>query len=461
MTLYHEDTIAGISTAAGEGGVAIIRISGPDAAAILCNAFSSKPHYEPSQIPDHLMRYGHVLDQDGSRIDEAMAVLFRAPRSYTREDVAEIHVHGGRVCAERTLMRTVELGARPALPGEFTRRAFENGRIDLTQAEAVMDTIRAEGEMAQRSAQMQLSGQLREQIEYFQDELTYLLAKIDAAADYPDEDLDEETRISCINDFEKISREISSILSRASDARHIREGLMTAIVGAPNAGKSSLLNALLGNDRAIVTPIAGTTRDTIEERFSYKGMVFRLIDTAGLRETQDAIESIGVSKAKEILQEADLVLYVVDAADPASFDPDTLRSVPDGKPTVLLLNKSDLEAKITSEAILSIVPQVEILNICAKTGEGLPSLYEVMFRHAVRENTAAEQLFVSNVRHIRLLSQTADVLRQGLASARQNVPIDFLGIDVQEAWRLLAQITGKTCDENVIDTIFSNFCVGK
>ena len=461
MTLYQEDTIAGISTAAGEGGVAIIRISGSDAPRILSEAFFARPACAPDQIPDHLMRYGHVLDADGSRIDEAMAVLFRAPRSYTREDVAELHVHGGRICAERTLMRTVSLGARLALPGEFTRRAFENGRIDLTQAEAVMDAIRADGEMAQKSAQLQLSGQLRDRIEAFQDDLTFLLAKIDAAADYPDEDLDEETRISCIRDFERISGEIGDILSRASDARHVREGLITAIVGAPNAGKSSLLNALLGNDRAIVTPIAGTTRDTIEERFSYKGMIFRLIDTAGLRETQDTIESIGVSKAREILQEADLVLYVVDAADPSSFDPETLLSVPENKPTILLLNKSDLEAQITANQIAPIVPHVEILNICAKTGEGLPSLYENMFRHAIRENVSSEQLFVSNIRHIRLLSQAQDALNQGLSSAKQNVPIDFLGIDVQEAWKLLAQITGKTCDEDVIDTIFSNFCVGK
>ena len=457
------DTVAAIATAPGEGGVAIVRVSGPDAPRILSEAFrSGKRPIDPDKIPDHLMRYGHVLDASGNAIDEAMAVLFRAPRSYTAENVAEFHVHGGRLCAERTLARVLELGARIAEPGEFTRRAFENGRIDLTQAEAVMDTIRADAELAQRAAQAQLSGALRKMIEAFQERLSMLLAKIDAAADYPDEDLDEETRVSCVNEFSALSDEIDALLSSAQDARHIRDGVATAIFGAPNAGKSSLLNLLVGSDRAIVTDIPGTTRDTLEERLVLNGLLFRLIDTAGLRDAADAVEQIGVDRARAAIDAADLLIFVVDAADRTSFDQKMLQDLPKSKPLIVLLNKSDLPAAVEKSEILSLAPQAVVLSIAAKTGEGAQDVQNALLAAALSETRRGDgQLLLGNARHVQSLKLAKAAIDRGRTSAQDGLPVDLLGVDVQEAWQALGAITGQTCQEDVIDKIFENFCVGK
>ncbi len=463
MADYYDDTIAAIATAPGEGGVAIVRISGTSAPDILSVCFQSPGgHCPPEKIPDHLMRYGHVMQADGEIIDEAMAVLFRAPRSYTRQDVAELHVHGGRLCAERTLARVLELGARIAMPGEFTRRAFENGRIDLTQAEAVMDAIRAEALLAGRAAQEQLSGALRKKIESFQQELTMLLAKIDAAADYPDEDLDEETRIQCVDTFRFLDAQLTSLLANAADARHIRDGVATAIFGAPNAGKSSLLNLLLGNERAIVTPIAGTTRDTLEERLTLRGLVFRLIDTAGLRQTNDAVEAIGVDRARDCIRTADILICVIDAADPSSLDATLLSSLPAEKPLLVLLNKSDLPAVIDPKTISNLCPHAVILQICAKTGQGADAIRDALYNAALSEQKYdSSTLLLGNMRHVETLRRAKTALSRGLQSASDGVPIDLLGVDVQEVWHILGDITGNNCEESVIDTIFENFCVGK
>ncbi len=462
MKFLFDDTIAGIATAPGEGGVAIVRVSGQDAASLLCDAFRGKKNIAPENIPTRLMRYGHIIGADGEIIDEAMAVLFRAPYSYTREDVAELHVHGGSFCAQKTLARLVELGARIAQPGEFTRRAFENGRIDLSQAEAVMDAIRADGELASRAAQDQLSGSLRREIEEFQSRLTMLLAKIDAAADYPDEDLDEETRVSCVEEFRRLSDRMQVLLRGAKDARHIRDGVATAIFGAPNAGKSSVLNLLLGSDRAIVTPIAGTTRDTLEERLVLRGLVFRLIDTAGIRDTEDTVEAIGVDRAKNTIEQADILVFVIDSANQADFDPQVAASLPTDKPLLVLLNKSDLTTEVSSSQIETLLPRAKVLSICARTGEGGDTLRDALYEIALGETSqSSSQLLLGNMRHVQLLKEACNILQRGLDAAMSGIPVDLLGVDVQQAWQVLGQITGNTCEEDVIDAIFANFCVGK
>ena len=462
MKFFFDDTIAGIATAPGEGGVAIVRVSGADASALLCACFHGKQNMAAEEIPTRLMRYGHILAADGSVIDEAMAVLFRAPYSYTKEDVAEFHVHGGSFNAQKTLERLVELGARIAQPGEFTRRAFENGRIDLSQAEAVMDAIRADGKLASRAAQDQLSGSLRRMIEDFQSRLTMLLAKIDAAADYPDEDLDEETRVSCIAEFDTLCTEMDTLLSDASQARHIRDGVATAIFGAPNAGKSSVLNLLLGSDRAIVTPIAGTTRDTLEERLVLRGLVFRLIDTAGIRETSDTVEAIGVDRARNSVEQADILVFVIDSGNRADFDAKILKSVPKDKPLLVLLNKSDLETEVTNKDILQAASHAKILSICAKTGEGGQELKDLLYQTALgKTGGSSSQLLLGNMRHVHALKEAYQILKRGSEAAQSGIPVDLLGVDVQQAWQVLGQITGNTCEEDVIDAIFANFCVGK
>nr|WP_162990771.1 tRNA uridine-5-carboxymethylaminomethyl(34) synthesis GTPase MnmE [Maliibacterium massiliense] len=461
--MQENETIVGVATPPGVGGVAIVRISGPRAAQMLSACFTpgaGAVQTDAADIPDHLMRYGYVREDSGAPIDEAMAVLMRAPRSYTCEDVAELHVHGGRMSVERTVARVLALGARMAAPGEFTRRAFEHGRIDLSQAEAVMDAIAAQGERAAAQAMRQLTGALRRDIEDMQAVLTNLLAHIEVTVDYPEEDLERETLLAIEQGVCAALARVRALLAGAKGARYLREGLRVALWGRPNAGKSSLLNALLGAPRAIVTDIPGTTRDTLEETLVIDGLCVRLIDTAGLREAAGQVEAMGVARAERALREADASVLVIDASlgiDPA----DEARAAPlAGKPLIVALNKDDLAACVTEQEVRAAFPQGVLLRLSARTGEGIDALRRAIADVALSQSGAGDGL-LANPRHIAALQDALAAMELALAGCRAQMPPDVVAIDVRDAWTHLGRVTGSTCDEDILDAIFSQFCLGK
>ena len=446
------DTIVGIATAAGEGGVAIVRISGEDAAQLLSQVFHSGKFQPPYE--SHKLMYGHVVD--GSEVvDECMAVYMAAPRTYTREDVCEIHTHGGSTAAALTMKLLIRHGARPAEAGEFTRRAFMNGRIDLSQAEAVLGVISAQSQAALRAQQMQLSGGQSRFIRQAQEQLTTLLAGLEAHIDYPDE-IDEEEAISGLNEgLDKLIRSLNAAIDERS-ARIVREGLRVALCGRPNAGKSTLFNALLGEEKAIVTAIPGTTRDVLEGSFTLDGCRVLLSDTAGLRDSEDVVEQIGVERARKTLQEADVALLVVDASQPLTDEDRELLSSPLDCPCATLLNKQDA-AIITPEDAAALNAPEPILSLSAKTGEGLDRVQDYL-RSQLK---APQQLLLTHERHMAVARQALERLEAARHALSTDAPMDFAAVDLHEALYLLGRITGESVDEKLLDDIFSRFCVGK
>ena len=445
------DTIVGIATAAGEGGVAIVRISGDNAATLLSQVFRSRqqPPYET-----HKLMYGHVMDGDET-VDECMAVYMAAPRTYTREDVCEIHTHGGSTAAALTMKLLIRLGARPAEAGEFTRRAFMNGRIDLSQAEAVMGVISAQSQSALRAQQMQLSGGQSRFIRDAQEQLTTLLAGLEAHIDYPDE-IDEEEAVSGLN--EGLDRLIDSLNAAIDErsARIVREGLRVALCGRPNAGKSTLFNALLGEEKAIVTAIPGTTRDVLDGSFTLDGCRVLLSDTAGLRDSEDVVEQIGVERARKTLQEADVALLVVDASQPLTEEDKALLATAFDCPCATLLNKQDA-AVVTPEEAAALNAPSPILSLSAKNGDGLDDV-RAFLRTQLK---APQQLLLTHERHMAVARQALERLEAARDSLLQDAPADFAAVDLHEALYLLGRITGESVDEKLLDDIFSRFCVGK
>ncbi len=446
------DTIVGIATAAGEGGVAIVRISGEEAAQLLAQVFRSGRHQPPYE--SHRMMYGHVTD--GSEIvDECMAVYMAAPRTYTREDVCEIHTHGGSTAAALTMKLLIRHGARPAEAGEFTRRAFMNGRIDLSQAEAVMGVITAQSQAALRAEQQQLSGGQSRFIKQAQEQLTTLLAGLEAHIDYPDE-IDEEEAISGLNaGLDSLIQSLGAAIDERS-ARIVREGLRVALCGRPNAGKSTLFNALLGEEKAIVTAIPGTTRDVLEGSFSLDGCRVNLSDTAGLRESEDVVEQIGVERARKALSEADVALLVVDASQPLTDEDRELLTTPLPCPCATLLNKQDA-ALVTAEEVQALGAPDPVLCLSAMTGEGLEGVKDYL-RTQLR---TPQQLLLTHERHMSVARQALERLNQAKRSLASGAPTDFAAVDLHEALYLLGRITGESVDEKLLDDIFSRFCVGK
>ena len=448
------DTIVGVATAAGEGGVAIVRMSGDEAAAIFEQAF--RPRKRKPPFESHRLMLGHVLDENGEPIDEAMGVIMRAPNSYTREDVCEIHTHGGSVAASLVMRRLIRLGARPAEAGEFTRRAFMNGRIDLMQAEAVMGVIGAQSAAALRAEQRQLSGGQSRFIRDAQDDLTMLLAGLEAHIDYPDE-IDEDEALEGLTDG---LVKLIATLEKAIDergARIVREGLHVALCGRPNAGKSTLFNALLGEDRAIVTDIPGTTRDVLEGSFSLDGVRVILQDTAGLRESGDAVEQIGVERARAALDKADVALLLVDASTELTDDERELLLLKTPCPCAVLLNKEDAGEKISPEAVYAIRPDAKVYGLSARMGEGLENVRDFL-RGFVQK---PQELMLTHERHMSVARQALDRLRQAQKGLAYDQPLDLAAVDMHEALYLLGRITGDSVDEQLLDDIFSRFCVGK
>ena len=448
------ETIAAIATAQGLGGIAIVRVSGPEAAAILRGCF--RPARKDRAFESHRLMYGHVADADGADIDEAMAVLMRAPSTYTREDVAEIHCHGGRISAETVLRRVLALGARMAGPGEFTRRAFLNGRVDLSRAEAVMQLIGANSAAAARASLRQLEGGVSGFVRRVSDELIDVMALLEASTDFPDEVEEEAAGGEIARRLGAVAEEIRRRCD-SRGARLLREGASIVLAGRPNVGKSSLMNALLNQDRAIVTPIPGTTRDVLTERVSFGGVMAELSDTAGQRLTEDPIEKIGVDRARRAMDAADVILIVLDGSQPLDDSDRELIANADGR-AIVCLNKQDLENAVTAEEIAGLTRQ-RIMVISAASGQGVDALSEEIARRVAVDAEADGQLVAQ--RHIDCAARAADCLENAITGIEAGMPLDTAAIDIREALSRLADITGENATEAVIDRVFASFCVGK
>ena len=452
--IVESSTIAAIATAPGVGGIAIIRISGDRALEVLDSVFLPKRKSARGALKSHRMYYGHMLDSFGQVLDEVMAVYMAAPNSYTKEDVAEIHCHGGGLSAQRALGAVFACGVRPAEPGEFTKRAFLNGRLDLSEAEGVMQLIAANSESAARNAVRQMRGGVSSFVQSVQGELTDLLSMIAASIDFPDE-VDE---VQTAGQVREGALNLCEIIAHHSDekaARMVRDGAHVVLVGKPNVGKSSLMNAFLNAERAIVTDLPGTTRDVLSERISLNGIGVTISDTAGQRKTQDPIEKIGVDRAEDAQKNADVVLLVLDGSRPLSEEDKQLMEVADER-WMVLINQQDRPQIWGTE----LVPDgVEAYSVSAKAQKGMDQVISALSRR-LAAGTDGEDLITAQ-RHLSLCKQAADSLRRAIQSIEAGFPLDLVSADIWEAAQHLSDITGGQADEQVIDRVFSQFCVGK
>jgi len=457
------DTIAAIATPPGLGGIGIVRISGSAAASILDRLFFlPKDHSPPSHWESHHLYYGQVRNpQNGQLIDEALAVLMRAPHSYTAEDVGELQCHGGSVSLAAVMSAVLVCGARLASPGEFTMRAFLNGRLDLAQAEAVLDLIEAKTPQAATQAAGQLSGTLSRKLMDLGDKILEMLTIIAAATDFPEdvENLSAQEALGSITAFEK---EVAALLAGAHAGRIYREGLSVVLLGAPNAGKSSIMNALLQEDRVIVTHIPGTTRDVIEEYLDIEGIPVLLSDTAGLRESDNEVESIGIAKSISKAQEAGILLLIIDATDPLSEDVRQMLDVYAGERALILLNKCDIADPFPLlECLSKEYPGMPLVTLSAKTGKGLDDLRSAIVQKAFGSATGQREGTINNLRHQEALMLAAEHLGEARKAIEHGFPVDLVSVDLQAAWQALGEISGQTAAQDVIDKIFADFCLGK
>ena len=466
MAENFEDTIAAVSTAMAPSGIGIVRISGEEAFEIADRVYSGKKGKKLSDQKQYTIHYGYISDH-GEKIDEVLVMVMRAPHSYTGENTVEIDCHGGVLATRRVLEAVIHAGARPAEPGEFTKRAFLNGRIDLSQAEAVMDIISAKNDYALKSAQQQLSGSISGKIEEIRQKLLYETAHIEAALDDPEHmNLDGYgPELRRIVDLQR--QEIHKLLESADSGKLIQEGIKTVILGKPNAGKSSLLNLLLGEERAIVTDIAGTTRDVLEEQVNIRGITLRILDTAGIRNASDKIEQIGVRRAIDQAEDADLILYVVDRSVPLDQNDYEIMKLIRDKKAIVILNKSDLSSEVTEEMLRNELagrcagPSV-ILNLSAKEKQGLEDfekqIEKMFFNGKIEFN---DQIYVTNARHKKALEDAENSLNYVIKSIDDQMPEDFWSIDLMGAIDALGRITGESLGEDLVNEIFAKFCMGK
>ena len=452
------DTIAAISTPRGEGGIGIIRISGDKSFEILERIFNTK---NPNRdLGFYKFNYGFIHD-NGKIIDEVMAVRMKAPKTYTCEDVVEINFHGGHLISEKVLELVLKNGARHAEQGEFTKRAFMNGRIDLSQAEAVMDIIQGKTEKSISLSLEQLRGDLRDKIGSFKKALLDVTAHVNVVLDYPEEGIDDPLPSNLRENLENVYAEADRLISSYDKGKKIKEGIKTVIAGKPNVGKSTLLNSLLKEERAIVTHIPGTTRDVIEEIINIKGIPLVLTDTAGIRKTEDIVENIGVEKSKKFIENADLVLLVLDASrELESEDREVIQEIQNNnKKTIVLLNKIDLERKIELDEF----GLENILEISAKDNIGIEDMEERIYSYIVEEKVedSSEKLIITNIRHKTALEKTKDAIRNIFETIDAGMPMDLISVDLKEALDSLSEITGEISSEDILDHVFGNFCVGK
>ena len=449
-----EDTIAAIATPLGEGGLAVIRLSGGDAMAISAKCFRSigDASKKPTDAPTHTLHYGKIT-HDGREIDEVLLAVLRAPRTFTREHTVEITCHGGLLAAQSVLKAILAAGARSAEPGEFTRRAFLNGRIDLAQAEAVVDIIHARTDLALAAANEQLAGKLSQRINQLRDDLMHTLAHVEAHIDFPDEDIAPDTMAQLLARLDASLDFIDELLATADEGQILRQGIRAAIIGRPNVGKSSLLNQLLGHERAIVTPTAGTTRDTIEETANIRGIPVVFIDTAGLRESADAIEAEGIRRSYESIAKAELILQVFDASQLLTDEDQKNIDDSDGKKRILVANKADLHPKLDPPGTI---------KTCCLDGTGIEDLKDAIRAAAWSGDIRVEMLPVMiNARHQNALRRARDAVEKSLAAFRAGETLELPAIDLRIAANAVGEVVGKTSTEDLLDAILSQFCIGK
>lgn len=472
------DTIAAIATAMSDSGIGIVRISGDDAVSIADKIYrNAKNKKSLSKYDSHTIHYGFIVDDEETVIDEVMVSVMKAPRSYTMEDTVEINCHGGVFMMKKLLDVVLQAGARIAEPGEFTKRAFLNGRIDLSKAEAVMDIINAKNEFALLSSVRQLKGSVSDIIKIIRADILHEIAYIEAALDDPEHfDLESDdyknTLLGIVN---KIKDHIQVLISSSENGRILKEGIRTVIIGKPNAGKSSLLNVLVGEERAIVTDVAGTTRDILEETISIDGILFNILDTAGIRSTEDIVEKIGVDRARNAVEEADLILYVIDSSVPLDENDESILKMIENKNVIILLNKSDLSSSVTEENILFVISQIQghyseladkykdrIIKTSMKEKDGieifLKTVKEMFFHGDIVYN---DEVYITNMRHKEALKDSYDSLIQVEKSIEDDMPEDFFTIDLMNAYVSLGMIIGEEIGDDLVNEIFSKFCMGK
>lgn len=454
MITKEFDTIAAISTPLGEGAIAIVRLSGSDALSIAKKVFQGK---DLDKVASHTINYGHIFDKD-RLVDEVMLSVMKAPKTFTREDLVEINTHGGIAVTQEILQLLLRSGARLAEPGEFTKRAFLNGRIDLAQAESVMDLIRAKTDQAANIAVKQLDGSLSNLINNIRQEILESLAQVEVNIDYPEyDDVETMTSQMLLEKTAHFEQLLETLLATAKRGKILREGLRTAIIGRPNVGKSSLLNQLLREEKAIVTDIAGTTRDVITEFANIGGVPLELIDTAGIRETEDVVEKIGVERSQKALEEADLVLLVLDASSPLTPKDLELLELSSSTNRIVLLNKTDLPEKIELEKL----PE-DFIRISALKNENLDAVEkQIRALFFSGEIEAKDATTLSNARHIGLVEQALDALKEANRGLAMGLPVDLIQVDITRCWQLLGEITGEAAPDELITQLFSQFCLGK
>lgn len=454
-----DDIIAAISTPLGMGGIGIVRMSGQGCIALADHLFSGKKSLLEKQ--SHTLSYGKIISHD-EVIDEVLVSIMKAPQTYTKEDIVEINCHGGSLVTSRVLEAVLNQGARLAEPGEFTKRAFLNGRMDLTQAEAVIDLIHSHTELSRQAAVNQLEGRLKKEVRSMREEILDMIASIEAVIDYPEHDVEEETYGTMEQGTFKLLNRMESLLANSDRGKIIREGLETVIVGKPNVGKSSLLNWLLEEERAIVTDIPGTTRDTVEEYLNLDGIPMKIVDTAGIRETGDVVEKMGVEKSKAYAEKADLVLMMLDGSKPLEEEDKEILSFIREKKTLVLINKTDLKQRLVLDELEAYLPKEQVISVSIKENRGFDELIkrlkELFFSG---ESAKAEDALLGNTRHKNALFQAKEAMERCLVTIQTRMPEDFISMDLQDANRALGEITGDVADEEIIDRIFTKFCLGK
>ncbi|OWZ83477.1 tRNA uridine-5-carboxymethylaminomethyl(34) synthesis GTPase MnmE [Natranaerobius trueperi] len=459
--MSSEDTVAALSTPPGEGGIGIIRISGPKSFEIGKKLFFSSR--EITNFKNRKLYHGYIFDRRNNKtLDEVLITFMKGPYTYTCEDIVEIHCHGGMIPVREILQLIFSLGIRPSEPGEFTKRAFLNGRLDLTQAEAVMDLISTKTQNLKDVAMKQISGKLKEEISHLRTELITVLSNLEAKIDFPDEEIDVEDMSSLKERVSYIRKSLYELIESFNKGKIIREGVKTVIVGRPNVGKSSLLNILLGEERAIVTEIPGTTRDTLEEVINLDGIPLRIIDTAGIRESTDKVEQIGVKRTRDSMEEADIVLVVLDSSQELKDEDKKILNMARDKPSLIVLNKADLEKEFHEGTVNELAPDIRKVKVSALKKEGIDQLEkyisELVFGGEVMET---DEIVITNERHYNSLKKTDNVLASAENGLEAYISEDLVSVDIKEGLEILGEITGESAGEDVIDEVFNNFCIGK
>ena len=460
--MQQGDTISAIATAPGEAGIGIIRISGEKAIGTAGRIFFPSNKNKLENTASYRAVYGHIMDREGDMVDEAIAIVMRSPHSYTKEDVVELQCHGGNIALRRTLALTYEAGARPAERGEFTKRAFLNGRLDLSQAQAVMDVIQAKTDASLKVATGHLSGRFSEKIKGLRHGILEQIAHLEASIDFPEDEIEDVVLREVDEKVVDFINYLEEMLRTAQTGKILREGLMTAIIGKPNVGKSSLLNALLREERAIVTDVPGTTRDSIEEYVNIGGVPLRIIDTAGIRSTEDAVESIGVKRSRAFAEEAALLLALFDGSRELTEEDEEILRLIEGRDAILLLNKKDLTPAFAPESLQERFPDLVLCEISTKEKTGLKELERAILKKAYGDHFSMEESsFVNDERQAEILRQAREHLEGARRTIGEGMGEDFVSIDLRSAWEKLGEITGETVGEDIIDQIFSQFCIGK